>query len=366
MIPLIDLNLQYQSIKDEIDKAIQECISNGIFINGKIVSDFENSFAKYIGTEYCLGCGNGTDALEIILKALGIGHGDEVIVPALTWIATAEAVNNTGGEPVFADINAGSYTINVQKISEKITRKTRAIIAVHLYGCPADMNQLLQITKENNIFLIEDCAQSHGAEYSGKRAGTFGIASAFSFFPSKNLGAFGDSGAIVTNDKALAEKMRKIANHGQLEIRHKHFLIGRNSRLDALQASILKVKLKYLDEWNEKRRQNALYYLSRLMGKTDLILPVEEQGKKHVYHQFVIRCKYRDKMLDLLREKHISWGIHYPKPVPLLDAYNYKKHKSSDFPVASRITDEIISVPVYPEMNDDQLEIVCDQLLKHQ
>jgi len=365
MIPLADLKLQYQSIKSEIDEAIHNCISQGIFINGKIVSDFEDAFAKYIGTTYCVGCGNGTDALEIILRSLNIGHGDEVIVPALTWISTAEAVNNIGGEPVFVDINPQSYTIDTKKIEEKITKKTKAIIPVHLYGCPVDLDELMRIAEKNNLFVVEDCAQAHGAEYFGRKVGTFGIASVFSFFPSKNLSAFGDGGAIITNNKALAESARKITNHGQLDIKHRHFMVGRNSRLDTLQASILKVKLKYLDSWNEKRQQNALFYLSRLKENTDLILPYQENGKKHVYHLFVIRCKHRDKIIDLLKEENISWGIHYPKPVPLLDAYTYKRHNSEDFPVASSVTDEVISIPIYPEITSDQLGIICDQLLKY-
>lgn len=364
MIPFVDLHAQYSGIKSEIDKAIKECIREGNFIKGKAVSDFENAFAGYLGAKYCLGCGNGTDALEIILTSLNIGPGDEVIVPALTWIATAEAVNNVGAEPVFVDINSMTYTIDYNRIEEKITKRTKAIIPVHLYGCPAEMNEISGIARRYGLFVIEDCAQAHGAEYFGKKAGSFGIASAFSFFPSKNLGAFGDGGAIVTNNKELAEVARKISNHGQLNERHKHFIIGRNSRLDSIQAAILTVKLKYLNEWNLKRLKVASFYISRLKDKIEYVLPVAEQDKKHVYHLFVIRCKDRNKVIELLDEKNISWGIHYPKPLPFLDAYMYKNHKTSDFTIAHDVTNEIISIPIYPEIKSEHLNIICDQLLK--
>lgn len=364
MIPFIDLFAQYGSIKGEIDSAIKECITETNFIKGKAVSDFENDFAEYLGAEYCLGCGNGTDALEIILASLNVGPGDEVIVPSLTWIATAEAVNNVGAEPVFVEINPKNYTIDYTRIEEKITKKTKAIIPVHLYGCPADMNEILEVAGKHGLFVVEDCAQAHGAEYLDKKAGTFGIASAFSFYPSKNLGAFGDGGAIVTNNKELAEISRKISNHGQLYEKHKHFMIGRNSRLDSIQASILRVKLRYLDEWNLKRQQAASSYISRLKEKGEFTLPYTESSKKHVYHVFVIRTRNRTKVIELLEEKNISWGIHYPKALPFLDAYSYKKHTEEEFAISNRISDEIISIPIYPEITIEQINIICDQLLK--
>jgi dTDP-4-amino-4,6-dideoxygalactose transaminase len=366
MIPFVDLKAQYGSIKSEIDNAIAECIADSDFIRGKSVFEFENAFAKYLGADYCVGCGNGTDALEIILSSLRIGFGDEVIVPALSWIATAAAVSNVKAEPVFVDINPITYTIDFSKIEEKITKKTKAIIPVHLYGCPADMKEIMEIADKYGLFVVEDCAQAHGAEYHGRKVGTFGIAAAFSFFPSKNLGAFGDGGSVVSNNQTLAELARKIANHGQLNVKHKHFMIGRNSRLDTIQASILKVKLNYLDEWNEKRKQTALFYISRLKEKTNLILPNAEHGKKHVYHLFVIRGKNRGKLIELLDNKNISWGIHYPRPLPFLDPYSYKKHKFDEFTNASNITNEIISIPIYPEIKLEQLNTICSQLLKYE
>ena len=364
MIPFVDLTAQYQSIKNEIDTAINECIAKTNFIKGEAVSSFEGEFAEYLGAKYSIGCGNGTDALEIIMKSLGIGTGDEVIVPALTWISTAEAVTNVGAEPVFVDIDPSTYTIDSTKIEEKLTKRTKAVIPVHLYGYPAEMNEIETIAKKYDLFIIEDCAQAHGAEYNGKKVGTFGIASAFSFFPSKNLGAYGDGGSIVTNDKNICDLARKISNHGQLNEKHRHFIIGRNSRLDSIQASILRVKLKYLDEWNLRRKKAASFYISRLKDKSEFILPVCEKGKKHVYHLFVIRCRERKKVIELLEEKNISWGIHYPKILPLLDPYSYKKHIAGDFAVAESVTDEIISIPIYPEIGTDQLNVICTQLLK--
>lgn len=365
MIPFVDLNAQYLSIKSEIDNAIKECIADTNFIKGKAVSEFERDFADYLGIKYCVGCGNGTDALEIIMTSLNIGPGDEVIVPALTWISTAEAVTNVGAEPIFLDIDPKTYTIDYTKIEEKITKRTKAIIPVHLYGFPADMNEIGKIAEKSGLFIIEDCAQAHGAEYSGRKVGTFGIASAFSFFPSKNLGAFGDGGAIVTNDPAISDLVRKISNHGQLNEKHRHFMIGRNSRLDSIQASILSVKLKYLDLWNDKRDKVASFYLSRLTENADFILPYHEQNKKHVWHLFVIRCKNRARLIELLDEKQISSGVHYPNALPFTVPYGYKKHNPQDFINSTTIVREIISIPIYPEITEQQLNIICDQLLKY-
>lgn len=365
MIPFVDLNAQYLSIKKEIDDSVSKCITEGNFIRGKIVDQFEKDFASYLGSKYCLGCGNGTDALEIILLSLGVGPGDEVIVPALSWIATAECVNNVGAEPVFVDINPLNYTIDINKIEEKITSKTRAIIPVHLYGGPAEMDEIISIAEKYKLYIIEDCAQAHGAEYKGQKIGTFGIASAFSFFPSKNLGAFGDAGAIVTNDINLADKARMISNHGQLNVKHSHKVIGRNSRLDSIQASVLSVKLRHLDEWNQKRIIAALFYKSLLRKKEGLVLPLTEDEKKHVFHLFVIKYKNRIKLTDLFEKNNVSFGIHYPKALPFLEAYHYKNHTAKEFPVASEVTDEILSLPIYPEISEDQIKLICNLILEN-
>jgi dTDP-4-amino-4,6-dideoxygalactose transaminase len=359
MIPLIDLKAQYLSIKKEIDNAISDCIDESSFIKGKRVTDFENQFADYIGSKYCLGCANGTDALEIILHSLGVGPGDEVIVPALSWIATAECVSNTGAEPVFVDVDPQNYTIDVSRIEEKISSNTRAIIPVHLYGNPVEMKSLILIAEKHNLYIVEDCAQAHGAEYEGRKTGTFGIASAFSFFPSKNLGAFGDAGAIVTNDKNLIEKARMISNHGQLNVKHHHHIIGRNSRLDTIQASILSVKLRYLDEWNLKRIAIAERYMQGLKSIPQLSLPVNDPIKKHVYHLYVVRSSVRSSIIENLERNQIAYGIHYPVALPFLEAYKYKKHSHGDFPVAGRLTEEIISLPVYPEISLESIDGIC-------
>jgi dTDP-4-amino-4,6-dideoxygalactose transaminase len=359
MIPLVDLNTQYLNIKDEIDKAINDCIVEGTFIKGKKVTEFENAFKQYLGTEYCIGCGNGTDALELILKSLNIGTGDEVIVPALTWIATAEAVNNVGAEPVFVDINLDNFTIDVLKIKEKVTERTKAIIPVHLYGCPAEMKAIIRIADEFKLFIIEDCAQAHGAEYFGKKVGTFGIASAFSFFPSKNLGAFGDAGAVVTSNEELANTVRKISNHGQLQTRHSHSIIGRNSRLDGIQASILNVKLKYLDRWNSNRIMASEFYQSKLKGFETITLQPPTQNRIHVFHLFTVRSRRREELIEALNNNGIASGIHYPTPLPFLEAYKYKHHKPGDFPIAEKISKEILSLPIYPEITELQIDTIC-------
>jgi dTDP-4-amino-4,6-dideoxygalactose transaminase len=363
MIKFIDLNAQYLEIKDEIDSALRSCISESSFIKGRTVTEFEDDFASYLGTGNCIGCGNGTDALEMIIAALGIRQGDEVIVPALSWIATAEAVNNAGAEPVFVDVDPVTYTIDVSKIEEKINSRTKAIIPVHLYGCPCEMDTIDEIAKKYNIHIIEDCAQAHGAEYRGRKAGTFGIASAFSFFPSKNLGAFGDAGAVVTGNPEIAEKIRRISNHGQLDIKHSHAVIGRNSRLDTLHAAVLKVKLKYLDAWNEKRIEIAHYYKDLLGKHTDIILPEYGSHLKHVFHLFVIRTVRRKEITDILNDNGISWGIHYPNSIPFLDAYNYKNHVPSDFPVSYSITKEILSLLIHPHLDKTTAEYICSKIL---
>lgn len=358
-IPLADLQAQYLSVKPEIDKAVAKCIEDSDFIRGKQVGLFEDAFASYIGAPFCVSCGNGTDALELILRALDIGPGDEVIVPALTWIATAEAVNNTGAEPVFADIKGSSFTIDPADIEAKITNRTKAVIAVHLYGCPADMDELCMITEKNNLHLVEDCAQSHGAVYKEKKTGTFGIAAAFSFFPSKNLGAFGDAGAVVTSDRTIADKVRMTANHGQLVIRHDHRVIGRNSRLDTIQAAVLNVKLPHLDRWNTARKNAAGKYLSALSAAQGLFLPGHPDDREHVYHLFVLRHPERDNLIDKLRENKVSCSIHYPCALPFLKAYSYKGHKPVDFPVSFIASSEVLSIPMFPEISDEQIERVC-------
>lgn len=359
-VPFVDLKAQYQSIKSEIDAAISSVIAETAFIKGPFVSSFEKSFASFIGTSHCIGCGNGTDALEIALKALDIGNGDEVIVPANSFIATSEAVTSVGARVVFVDSNTDTYTIDVSKIEERITSKTKAIIPVHLYGLPVEMDELMALAKHYNLRVIEDCAQAHAAEYKGKRIGTFGDFATFSFFPGKNLGAYGDGGAIVTNDERLALQAQMIANHGRVG-KYDHDFEGRNSRLDGLQAAILSAKLPHLEQWTEHRRSNALYY-SEVLKKLDLITPVAPEYSRHVYHLYVVRVKDRDRVQNYLKDKGIATGVHYPIPLPFLNAYKYLNHSQADFPVAASQQHEILSLPMFPELTTEHIDYVAEQL----
>lgn len=342
-IPFVDLKPQHQAIKNEIDHAIQSVIEADLLVGGAAVEKFEKEFAAYQSVEYCVGVANGSDALEIALKALGIGVGDEVIVPALTWISTAGAVSNVGAEPVFVDVLEDEKTLNPSLIEERITERTKAIIPVHLYGLPARMTEIMSIAQKHELKVVEDCAQAHGAAINGKKVGTFGDVATFSFYPTKNLGAFGDGGAIVTSDRTLSQRMRQYSNHGQLE-KHDHSIIGRNSRLDTVQAAILSVKLKYLDSWNAERNQLATMYGK---GITDAICPVVPAGFKHVFHLYVIQSTERDILKERLEKGGIGCAIHYSKPIPFLEAYEYKNHTIGEFPIAEKLCREILSLPMW-------------------
>ncbi|MFT6866807.1 MAG: dTDP-4-amino-4,6-dideoxygalactose transaminase [Cyclobacteriaceae bacterium] len=355
-IPFVDLKAQYFSIKSEIDQAVMDVLANTNFIGGSQIKHFEEKFAEYIGVKNCVACANGTDSMEIILKALGIGPGDEVIVPANSWISTAEVVNNVGAEPVFVDVIEEEYNINPLLIEAAITTKTKAIIPVHLYGLPARMDEILEVSRRYSLKVIEDCAQAHGASINGKKVGTFGDAASFSFYPGKNLGAYGDAGAMVTNDSDLAEKLRRIGNHGQLK-KHDHQIIGRNSRMDTIQAAILSVKLSYLDGWVKKRNQIAKQYTESLKGVISSTIP---QGHYHAFHLFVIRPKNRGKLEEAFIAEGIGHGVHYPTPLPLVAAYAYKGHTSSHFPIANMLSQEIISLPIFPEMSAEHVVKVSE------
>lgn len=362
-IPLVDLKAQYHSIKNEIDQAVLQCIENGRFIGGEPVLRFEEQMAGFCNLPYCAGCGNGTDALEISLKALGIGKGDEVIVPAMTFIASAEAVVNVGAEVKFCDISGDTCLIDPLAVEKAITPKTKAVIAVHLYGQMADMEQISKIAKENNLFVIEDSAQAIGAKFNGKGPGHYGDLATFSFFPGKNLGAYGDAGAMVTKDEHLYATFKKIANHGRLD-KFGHEMVGRNSRLDTLQASILSVKIKYLEQWTRKRQECTLIY-TQLLGKLkNLTIPKVHPQANHVFHLFVIRvdAAFRDQLVKFLQSKGISTGVHYPQAVHETNAFNDMAHQSKDFPEASLLASECISLPIYPEMTKSQIEYVCSYL----
>ncbi len=360
-VPFVDLYAQYLTIKDEIDCAIENVIKETAFIKGKYVNEFEESFKNKYNVKHCIGVANGTDAIYIILKMLGVGPGDEVITTALSWISTSETISFTGAKPVFVDIDPNYYTIDSSKIKAKITPRTKAIIPVHLYGQPADIKSIKEICTKYNLYLVEDCAQAHFATYEGKFVGTFGDAASFSFYPGKNLGAYGDAGAIITNNDELAVRMRMFANHGALK-KHEHFLEGINSRLDGIQAAILNVKLNYIDEWNNKRIEIASRYNELLSGLEEINMPLIMKNSKHIFHLYVIHTSKRDELKDYLRENHIITAIHYPNALPNLPAYSYLNNKPSDFPIASQYQNEILSLPIYPELTYEQLFYIVEKI----
>ncbi|MDH5365709.1 MAG: DegT/DnrJ/EryC1/StrS family aminotransferase [Cyclobacteriaceae bacterium] len=359
-VPFVDLKDQYQLIKEEVDKAISSCLENTSFVGGEIIQKFETEFATFLNVKHCVGCGNGTDAIELALQVANIGKGDEVIVPAYSWISTSEAVSTVGAKPVFVDINPQYYTIDVSKIEEKITPLTKAIIPVHFYGLPVDMDGIMQLANKHNLIVIEDCAQAHGAEYKGKKVGTFGDLACFSFYPGKNLGAYGDAGAVVTNNKDLAEKVRMVANHGQ-NGKHNHIVEGRNSRMDTLQAAILSVKLRYLDKWTDQRIKNANLYIEKLKD-IEVITPKLPENIKHVFHLFVIQVNDRDNVMKALKEKGIGFALHYPVALPFLKPYIHLGFTANDYPVSHAFSQKLLSLPMYPELSEKQIEYVCESL----
>jgi len=360
-IPIVDLKAQYQSIKTEIDEAIQNVINETAFIKGKYVQKFEADYAEAYNVKNVVSCANGTEAIYITLKALGIGPGDEVITTALSWISTSETITQASAQVVFVDIDPDYYTIDTAKIENKITEKTKAIIPVHLYGHPGNMTDIMAIAKKYNLKVIEDCAQAHFAQWKGKYVGTFGIAGTFSFFPGKNLGAYGDAGCIITNDDELAKKARMFANHGALK-KHYHEFEGINSRLDGLQAAILSVKLKYIQEWTNLRIRHAAAYNKLLSSIENIVTPSTHQDAKHVLHLYVVRSENRDEMQNHLKLNGVSSGIHYPTALPYLKAYEYLGHSPADFPVAYQYSREILSLPMYPELNDTSIRRISDIL----
>jgi dTDP-4-amino-4,6-dideoxygalactose transaminase len=360
-VPLVDLKAQYFSIKEEIDLAISNAIQKSAFIGGEAVRSFEQNFSRYIGVKSCVGVGNGTDAISIALKSLGISVGDEVITAANTFIATSEAVTQTGATIKFVDCDKDSYNIDVEKIEQAICKNTKAIIPVHLYGQPAEVDRIGEIAAEYNLFVIEDAAQAHGAAYNNQMVGNFGHVACFSFYPGKNLGAYGDAGAIVTSDEKLEKKMRMMANHGRIE-KYNHEFEGLNSRLDGLQAAILDVKLKHLNKWNERRREVARKYDEALHDI--VVIPKVHPMASHIYHLYVVRVRNRDRVQAFLSERGISTGIHYPIPLPFLKAYRYLDCKPSDFPVAYSYKDEILSLPMHGDLTDEQVDCVVEVLRK--
>lgn len=357
-VPFIDLKIQYQSIKEKIAEAIEGVLDSTAYALGEQVELFEQEFASYCGADFGVGVNSGTTALHLALLASNIGPGDEVITVPNTFIATAETISLAGATPVFVDVEPTTYNIDVTKVEAAITKKTKAIIPVHLYGQPADMDALLDIAHSNNLAVIEDSCQAHGAEYKGKKVGALGDAGCFSFYPSKNLGAFGEGGFVTTNNEKIVDTVRMLRDHGQKRKGY-HDIKGINGRLEGIQGAVLRVKLKRLEEWNELRRKKALYY-DRLLNKLPVIPPTEAEYAKHVYHLYVIRVQNRDALGDWLNENGIATGIHYPIPIHLQKAYAELGYKEGDFPITEEHAKEIISLPMFPEISEDQVEYVVD------
>jgi len=360
-VPFLDLKIQYESIRDEINHAIQKVCENCAFAGGSFVAEIERAFATFCGTKHAVGVASGTDAIWAVLVAIGIGHDDEVITTPNTFMATAEAITFSGAKPVFVDIDERTYNINPELIESAITPRTKAIIPVHLYGQTADMDSIIKIAAKHNLYVIEDACQAHGAEYNDKHAGSMGIAGCFSFYPGKNLGAYGEAGAIVTNNSDLAEKLYMFRDHGQQK-KYYHSIVGWNARMDGLQGAILSVKLKYLNIWNEARRKNAQLYNNSLAEVDGIITPVEAADARHIYHIYAVRAQNRDALMSALEKKEIHCGIHYPIPIHLQDAYRFLGYKKGSFPVAEKCTGELISLPMFPELSREQIEWVSDEI----
>jgi dTDP-4-amino-4,6-dideoxygalactose transaminase len=362
----LDLKKQYKSIKKEIDQAIKNVLENSIFIGGPEVEKFENDVAKFCGVNYAIGVNSGTDALYLSLKALGITKGDEVITTPFTFIATAEVIANCGAKPVFVDINPATYNIDVSKIEEKITKKTKAILPVHLFGQMADMEQIMRIAKKYKLKVVEDSAQAISAKIKiknkWKRAGSVGDFGCFSFFPSKNLGVYGDGGLVTTNSKNLADKIKLLRNHGSSpKEKYKNLTLGTNSRLDAIQAAVLNVKLKYLDGWSKKRAEKANYYSKNVKRITkEIITPKILSDRNHVFHQYTLRisAEKRNKLVDYLKSKDIPTMIYYPLPLHIQPALSYLNYKKNSFPETEKASNEVFSVPIYPEIPKEDQDFI--------
>jgi dTDP-4-amino-4,6-dideoxygalactose transaminase len=360
-VPFLDLKLHHDPLKDEILAGIREVIDSSAFAGGPYVAKFEEDFAAFCQTRYAVGVGNGTEALWLALLALGVGTGDEVITVPSTFMATAEAISFCGATPVFVDIDEQTYTMDPTLLERAITKRTKAVIPVHLYGQMADMDPILEIARRHHLWVIEDACQAHGAEYKGKRAGSMGHAGCFSFYPGKNLGAFGEAGAVVTNDQSLREKLQVLREHGQ-EKRYKHSHIGWNARMDGIQAVVLRIKLKHLERSNEARRAHARRYNELLADQKDLISPEQPAYSRHVYHVYMVRVKNRDRMLRNLADRGVSCGIHYPIPVHLQEAYQSLGFGPGSFPISERCAQECLSLPMFPELTEEQINQVTQEV----
>jgi len=359
-IPFVDLKTQYQNIRDEIDPAIGEVVSSGWFVGGPRLKAFEEQFASFCRADHAIGVSSGTAALHVALAAAGIGSGNEVITAPNTFIATTEAITLAGARPVFVDVEPDSMNIDAGRIEEAITPRTRAIMPIHLYGQPADMDPIMEIARRHDLLVIEDACQAHGAEYKGKKVGALGHIGCFSFYPGKNLGAYGDGGMVVTNDSILAETVRMLSNHGQKE-KNRHPREGFNYRLDAIQAAVLGVKLKHLERWNGQRRDHARLYGEGLHG-LELKLPTEKEFAKHVFHLYIIQLSRRNELADHLASRGVSVGLHYPLALHQQEAYARLGCRPGSYPVAEACADEVLSLPMFPELTEPQIQHVVKSI----
>jgi dTDP-4-amino-4,6-dideoxygalactose transaminase len=358
-VPFLDLKAHHAPLREEFDLAISEVIDSGVFAGGPVVAEFEKEFAAYCGSQHAIGLGSGTEALWLALLASGVGPGDEVITVPSTFMATAEAITYAGAKPVFVDVDERTYTMDSAGLEGAVTARTKAVIPVHLFGQAADMDPILSFGRKHGLCVIEDAAQAHGAEYKGRKAGSLGDAGCFSFYPGKNLGAFGEAGAVVTNDVNLQEKIRILRDHGQAKKYH-HSIVGWNCRMDAIQAAVLRVKMRNLDYGNELRRARAAQYDYAFDALQEVTTPLEAAYARHVYHIYAIRMRERDETLRHLEQKGIGFGIHYPVPVHLQEAYQHLGYAVGAFPVSEQSATEFISLPMFPELTETQLELVAE------
>lgn len=360
-VPFLDLKAQYNSIKDEVNSSIQQVLDKTAFAGGPFVQQFEESFATYCQTKHAIGVSNGTSALWLALAGLEVGAGDEVITVANTFIATAEAISFAGATPVFVDIDESTHTMDPEAIEAAITPKTKAIIPVHLFGQMADLNPIMKIARKHNLFVIEDAAQAHGATYQGHRAGSIADVGCFSFYPGKNLGAYGEAGGVVTNNAEVAARIRMIRDHGQSK-KYFHKVIGWNARMDGIQGAVLSVKLKYIDQWNELRRQHAHEYDNLLASVPGVLTPKVAPYGTHVYHIYALRMANREEVMSRLRQNGVACGIHYPLPLHQQEAYEYLNYKQGDFPISEKCCAEYISLPMFAELTPTQILHVAETL----
>jgi dTDP-4-amino-4,6-dideoxygalactose transaminase len=361
-IPQVDLTRQYAAIKKEVDAAIQQTLHHGAFASSDSVRLFEEEFARYCGVKYCVCVNSGTSALHLAMIAAGVRPGDEVITVPFTFIATAWAISYVGARPVFVDIEPRGYCLDVEQLAGAIGPKTRAILPVHLYGQMADLDPVRELCHRNGLLLVEDAAQAHGAEYRGKRAGACGNLGCFSFYPTKNLGAYGEGGGVTTNDEGLATRIRRLRDHAQIS-KYRHEELGYNYRMDEMQGAILRVKLRHLDRWNAVRRQKASYYQKRLADEL-LVLPFELPERRHVWHQFVVRSRHRDRLRDQLSKAQIGTGLHYPVPLHLQPVYSDLGYRAGDFPVAETVASECLSLPMFSELEEAEMDRVCEVIAR--